>query len=503
MERRTFIRSTAAAAAALSIPTRQSLAALYQPAPQQPQDVNAITGDGKAVTLSGKAIADLRARLRGRVLLASDAGYEDARRILNPSFDKRPALIAQVTGAADVRTAVDFARENQGLLLAVKCGGHSFSGQSTCDRGMMIDLSGMRHVRVDPVAKRAVVTGGSLLGHVDHETMAYGLVTPLGTVSHTGVGGLVTGGGFGRLARRFGLAVDNLVAVDVVSADGQLRHASKDENPDLYWGVRGGGGNFGIVTSFEFRLHPMQRQVVAGSIMYPIARAKEVFGLYADYAPQAPDELQLECLIMKAPGDAPGMAGFGVCYSGSASDAERALAPIRKLGTPMADNVRAMDYVGVQKSGDVSDPRARGMYIKSGFVSQFPAALLSTIVDSFKTHPGRLTQLVFVQSGGAIARVPTEAAAFSQRAAQANMLALVGWPSGSDPAEHINWIRQYWAALEPFTRGFYSNDLDLNVVSAAQVNDNFGKNHARLVSIKNKYDPKNLFRLNANVKPTV
>ena len=499
MERRTFLRSTAAAAAALSVPRHQPLAALYRAAPRLPGDVVAVTGEGKEVTVPGKAIADLRSRLRGRVLLSADEGYDDARRILNPSFDKRPALIAQVTGAADVRAAVDFAREHQGLLLAVKCGGHSFSGQSTCDRGMMIDLSGMRHVRVDPAAKRAWVAGGSLLGHVDHETMAHGLVTPLGTVSHTGVGGLVTGGGFGRVARRFGLAIDNVTALDIVTADGQLRRASKDENPDLYWGVRGGGGNFGIVTSFEFRLHPMARQVIGGSIMYPLARAKDVLDAYADYAPKAPDELNLDCIVTQPPGNAPGMAGFSVCYSGPPSGVERALAPIRKLGTPLSDDVRVMDYVAIQKSGDLSDPRAVALYLKSGFLGEIRADLVSAIVSGFKAHPGRFTQAVLVPHAGAIGRTPNEATAFAHRGALASLLVVVGWPAGSEPTEHVNWIKQYWATLEPFTDGFYINDL--NGETAARLNATFGKNYDRLVALKKTYDPRNLFRLNPNVKP--
>lgn len=502
MERRTFIRSSVAAGAALSFTSRPTLAALYQASSQQPQDVAAITGNGKQITLSGKAIADLRSRIRGRVLLATDPGYDEARHIRNPSFDKRPALIAQVTGAADVRAAVDFARENQGLLLAVKCGGHSFSGQSTCERGLMIDLSGMRNVRVDPAARRAWVTGGSLLGQVDHETMTYGLVTPLGTVSHTGVGGLVTGGGFGRVARRFGLSVDNLMAVDIVTADGQLRHASKDENSDLYWGVRGGGGNFGVVTSFEFQLHPMQRQVVAGTIMYPIARAREVLSVYADYAPRAPDELWHECLLAQPPGNAPGMVGFSICYSGPQTGVDAALAPVRKLGTPTTEQLRAMDYVAVQKAGDDTDPRAIAAYIKNGFIPGIPADLISAIVSGFRGHPARMTQTVIVPNGGMIARVANEATAFAHRPALANLLVLTGWPHGNESTEHVNWIKQYYATLEPFTDGFYINDLDPSATSA-KINENFGVNYNRLVAIKNKYDPSNLFRLNANVKPTV
>jgi FAD/FMN-containing dehydrogenase len=502
MKRRTFIRSTLAAAAAVSIPGRRSLAAIYQEVAQDPPDVNAVTGAGREITLKGTDIAELGARLRGRLLLAGNEGYDLARQILNPSFDKHPALIAQVTGTADVRSAVDFARDHGNLLLAVKCGGHSSSGKSTCDAGMLIDLSSFRDVRVDPRARRAWVTGGSLLGQLDHESMAYGLVSPMGTVSHTGVGGLVTGGGFGRIARRFGLSIDNLVAVDVVTADGQLVHANADENPDLYWGVRGGGGNFGVVTSFEFQLHPMQRQVVGGPIFFPLDKARDVLSLYADYGPQAPDELSMDLVMFSPPGGEPGMVGFGVCYSGPANEAERALEPVRKLGTPMVDEIQAMDYVALQRSGDYDDPRAQGEYLKGGFVSEIPSDLVSAIVENFEAHPGRSTAMYFQQSGGAIGRVANDVTAFSRRDAMANMLAFVGWPYGSDPSEHIRWIKQYWTALEPFTQGFYTNDLEVDT-TLAKVKGNYRGNYDRLVQVKNKYDPGNLFRLNANVLPTV
>ncbi|UCF21044.1 MAG: FAD-dependent oxidoreductase, partial [Gemmatimonadota bacterium] len=413
MKRRTFFRSTLAAAAALSLPSRRSLAALYQEAPQDPPDVDAITGAGREITLSGKSIAELKAQLRGRLLLAGDDGYETARRVLNSGIDKRPALIAQVTGAADVRTAVDFARDNDNLLLAVKCGGHSFSGKSTCDNGMMIDLSPFRSVRVDPKARKAWVTGGSLLGQLDHESMSYDLVAPMGTVSHTGVGGLVTGGGFGRLARRFGMSIDNLVGADIVSADGAFRHANKDENPDLYWGVRGGGGNFGVVTSFEFQLHPMQRQVVGGAIVFPIARAREVMSLYADYLPQAPAELDLIYFMSESPGGRGGVVGFGVCYSGPANQAEAALAPIRKLGTPTFDGIQAIDYVALQRSGDYDDVRTHATYMKSGFVLDLPPGLVSAVVDGWQGHPQRETTVFIQPSGGVISGVANDATAFA------------------------------------------------------------------------------------------
>lgn len=499
MKRRSFVRSSLAAAAAASVPGRP-LPFRYHAAPQDPADVDAITGDGQEITLRGKAVAELRNQLHGPLLLAKSEGYDEARRILNPSFDKHPALIAQVTGTADVRTAVDFARENN-LLLAVKCGGHSFSGKSTCDLGMMIDLSPFRDVRVDPKSRRAWVTGGSLLGQLDHEAMAYDLVTPMGTVSHTGVGGLVTGGGFGRVARRFGLSVDNLTAADVVTADGQFRRASEDENPDLYWGVRGGGGNFGIVTSFQFQLHPMQRRVVGGNILWPIERARDVLSLHAEYSPRAPDDLDFGFVMVRPPGGAPGVVGFFLCYSGPENEAERVLAPIRGLGAPLIDEVTAVDYVALQRSGDISDPRARATYLKGGFINQIPMSLVDAIVEGFEGHPGRMGQVIFQQGGGAIGRVGQTDTAFSHRDTAGNLMAAVDWASGEDGSEHIAWVRQFWATLEPYTQGFYTNDHDPETTAAA-FNANYRENYARLVEIKNKYDPSNLFRLNANVQPT-
>ncbi len=513
MKRRAFVRSTLAAAAGVAVPSRSSLLARYRVATQE-ADLDAITGDGEQVTLRGRAVAELSARLRGRLLLARQEGYEQARRVLNPSFDKHPALIVQVTGTADIRAAVEFAAEHS-LLVAVKCGGHSAAGKGTCDGGMMIDLSPFRNVRVDPVARRARVTGGSLLAQVDHEAMAYGLVTPMGTVSHTGVGGLVTGGGFGRVARRFGLSIDNLTAVDVVTADGQFRRANEQENPDLFWGVRGGGGNFGIVTSFEFRLHPMQRQVLGGPILFPIERARDVLSMYAEYGPEAPDELDLLFLMIRPPeggstasavapgGLADAMVGFGVCYSGPESAADRALAPIRRLGRPLVDGIQAIDYVALQRSGDIDDPRARAWYLKSGFVPEMSAGLVTAIVEGLEGHPSRTTIILFQQGGAAIGRVPNDATAFSHRDAAGSLMLGLDWSFVDDPTEHVTWIKQFWTQLEPFTRGFYVNDGDPDAYVTDKVIATYRGNYDRLVEIKNRYDPGNLFRLNANVQPTV
>ena len=256
-------------------------------------DINAVTGDGAEVTLQRAAVKELGDSLRGNLVLPGHDVYEEARRVLNPTINRYPALIVQPKGLADIKDAVDFARESN-LLVAVKCGGHSFSGKSTCDGGMMIDLSMFRSVRVDPKRRIANVSGGSLLGDMDHDTMRFGLVTTAGTVSHTGIGGLTLGGGFGRVARRFGLALDNVLSLDVVTADGKVLRADPHENSELYWGLRGGGGNFGIVTNFDFQLHPMDREVIGGTVVFPMSEAKSVLNFYADYAANAPDDVALD-----------------------------------------------------------------------------------------------------------------------------------------------------------------------------------------------------------------
>lgn len=497
MKRRTFVRRSVAAFA-VPLASHDPLAGFYRVLSQDPGDVEAVRGDGTPVTLRGAAIKALSRDLEGPVLLARSEGYETARLVLNPTIDRHPAVIVQPTGNADVQRAVSFAAEH-GLLTAVKCGGHSFSGQSTCEKGIMIDLSRLRAVDLDPGARRVRVTGGSLLGPVDQAAQAHELVTPMGTVSHTGVGGLTTGGGFGRVARRFGLSLDNVTAVDVVTADGRLLHADDQENADLFWGVRGGGGNFGIVTSFEFRLHPMQRQVLGGSLVFPVARAAELFKAYAEIGPAAPDDLYLDFQMMYPPDGGAGTAGFNLCYSGPPSGADRAIAPLRKLGTPIRDTIGPVDYVALQRSGDFTDPRALGMYVKSGFTSEITPEMAEAVAGGFEAAPGRVTQFFTQHAGGAIGRVPVEATAFAHRYAQFNALVLVAWPNGQDPAPHMAWGRKYWADIEPFTKGFYTNEVADE--STRVINENYGPNYPRLVELKRKYDPKNLFRLNANVRP--
>ncbi len=497
MHRRRFVQSGLAAAIVASLPAKQSIAALLNLTTEVSADVPAMTGDGAQVVLKQSAVQDLSNSLRGQLLLRGDDGYDKARRVIYPEYDKYPGLIVQCAGAADVRNAVNFARADN-LLVAVKCGGHGAAGMGTCDGGMMIDLSPLRSVRVDPNARIAYVSGGSLLGHMDHETMAYGLVTTAGTVSHTGVGGLTLGGGFGRVARRFGLALDNVLEVDIITADGEFRRANKDENPDLYWGVRGGGGNFGVVTSFKFQLHPMQRQVVRARFAFPASDAKNVLNFFAEYADNARDDMYLSGRIT-ARANGIGVS-ISVLYSGPLDKADALLAPIRKAGKTTAEDVRTLDYVLVQKMGDNTDIRTVAA-TNSGFIGVITPQLVDDVISGLEPHPGGSHSVSFPPSGGAINRVAADATAFPHRDSEHNMLLRARWTLGTEGAEHRAYIEDFWKEIEPYTTGFYTNDMLEQ--TQGMVNLNYLGNYRRLVEIKNKYDPGNLFRLNANIQPSV
>ena len=499
MNRRHFLCSSVAAGVGAALPASQIYAAM-QALSTPVSDIVGVSGGGDEVVMSQAAVQELSDSLRGSLLLPGNAGYDKARKLLNPSFDKHPALVVQPTGAADVANAVDFARENN-LLVAVKCGGHSHSGKSSCDGGMQIDLSTFRHARADRLSRTAYVAGGSLLGELDHETMALGLVTTAGTVSHTGVGGLTLGGGFGRVGRRFGLALDNVKSVDIVTADGLIRHASADENPDLYWGVRGGGGNFGVATGFEFTLHPMQRQVIGGDILFPFTQAREFLGFYSEFCHEAPDELYCDAMFVSPEGSADAMCGVHVCYSGPADKADEALAPIRKLGTPIVDSVAPIDYVELQRLWDNTDPRIGGQYFKSAFVNVIPGPLADRLVDGFEARENRGLTVYFQHAGGAIGRVAAEATAFPHRKCIAAMFIATTWAENAEPDEHIKYTRAYWNTLETYTDGYYTNDTGDE--PQPMINANYQVNYERLLQIKNKFDPGNLFRLNANIKPSV
>lgn len=461
-------------------------------------EVNALTTTGKQRTIPAKELEDLAAGVRGPMLLPGSADYEEARLVLNPTIDKHPAVIVQPTGVADVSRAVQFAQHHQ-LSTAIKCGGHSSAGKGTVNGGMMIDLSRFRHVHVDPEQKIAHVSGGSLLGAMDHESLAHGLVTTAGTVSHTGVGGLATGGGFGRLGRKYGLTLDNIHAVDVVSADGVLRHASAEQNQDLYWGVRGGGSNFGVVTGFQFTLHPMQREVLRGTYIYPISRLRDALDFYAEYSAAATDEMQLDFVIANPPAGGNSFVLFSCTYCGAEERGRKLLAPFASLGKPLRQIVSMTDYEVLQRSNDSDAPRANATYLKGGFVSEITPSLIDDIVGGLQGDPRRSTNMVFQQSGGAISRVAVDATAFPHRYAQYNMMATIAWKPEQSAADHIAYLRKFWGTLAPHTHGFYTNEADDD--NSAQWNRNYQGNFARLLDIKQRYDPDNIFRLNANINP--
>lgn len=496
MKRRQFIH--ASAAASLTAGLSSSVLAALETMSQVNGDIPAITGEGTDVSLLASELQELKDSLRGRLLMSGNDGYDQARRVLNASIDRYPALIIQPSGVSDIMSAVSFANDHD-LLLAVKCGGHSPSGKSTCQGGMQLDLSSFRGARVDLPAGTCHVDGGSHLIDLDLESMAQGMVTTAGTVSHTGVGGLTTGGGFGRLARRFGLALDNVKSVDVVTANGKLLYADAQTNPDIYWGVRGGGGNFGVVTNFEFNLHPMSRKVVAGNVMFPVSEMRNVLNFYADYAANCPDELYMDFVVISQPGSSEGVVILHACYSGRADQAEAVLAPITKAGKAFQNTIASVDYTAVQQSFDNSDPRVIGQYLKGGFVSEISEGLINEMVNGFRPEFGLF--LLFQHSGGAINRIAADATAFPHRYALANMVCAVSWPLAESRDPYLAYLREYWSNMEKYTQGWYTNEVGDQ--KAAMVNKNYQGNYERLLKIKNQYDPGNLFRLNANVRPNV
>lgn len=462
-------------------------------------DVEALTTCGKQIVLRGEDVQEFATRLRGELLLKSNAGYESARQIWNGAFDRRPALIARCSGAADVMEAVKFAGERQ-LLVSVRGGGHSFSGQSVCEKGLMIDLSQLNTARVDAKRRIAIVDGGALLGALDREALAHNLATTAGTVSHTGVGGLTLGGGFGRLGRRFGLACDNVRSIDLVTAKGQLVTASREENKDLFWGLRGGGGNFGVATSFEFQLHPVSAVMLGGDLAYSFEDAPAMLQHIFDYSPQAPDELNMDVSLVRLPNDQRFM-NIDVCWSGAWAEGEKVLAAFRQLRKPMRDTVAPTPYVKLQSSGDESLAHGHKYYLKGGFVQKASPGLRDLMLAAIaEARLPVVTAVVMPPGGGAYARVKPKATAFAQRAAEHNVFLFSRWddPALSDAV--AEWTRTTWRKMEPHTRGFYVNEYNLDDVN--RVETTYGENFARLRALKDLWDPNNLFRMNANVAPS-
>ncbi len=483
MKRRAFVSSAFAVLTAASLPWQRALAAL--------------DGSGNQVTLKPSDIEDLRTSIRGQILIPGQNGYDAARHLWNGAFDRKPALIVRCAGAADVRDAIQFARSHN-LLVAVRGGGHSLSGQSVCDGGIMIDLSPMQSVRVDPVAKRACVDGGTLLGQFDREAQAFGLATTAGTVSHTGVAGLTLGGGFGRIGRRFGLACDNLIGAEVITAEGTFVKASTKENQELLWGLRGGGGNFGVVTCFEYQLHPVTPTMVGGELIFPFVKGRELLRSFADFIDGASDEMYADAMIVPTPNGR--ILALDVCHSGTPAQAEKELAQLRKIGKPLQDGLKSTTYVKLQSAADANYPHGRGYYIKSGFIHTITPKVIDTIVTYLDAGPMPTGIIGFVHQGGAIARVKPDATAFWNRNANHSVIMIGFWDDKTAADANMKWVRAGWKSVEPLTDGFYVNEL-AHDDPERRIRGAYGDNYPRLVALKKRYDPMNVFRLNANIRP--
>lgn len=460
------------------------------------------------IDLKKNAVEALQGAIRGQVLQERDAGYDEARRIWNATIDRHPAVIVRCAGVADVRRAVRFAREND-LLLAVRGGGHNIAGSAVCDGGLVIDLSPMKSVRVDPLACRAYVEPGVTLGEFDHEAQAFGLATPLGINSTTGVAGLTLGGGFGWLSRKYGMSVDNLLAADVVTADGELVHADAVHADDLFWAIRGGGGNFGVVTMFEFGLHRVGPEVYGGLFVLPIEQASEALRKYGAATDAMPDELSVWAVMRLAPplpflpADVYGkpVIVFALCYTGPVGDGARATEIVRSFGTPCGEHLGPMPYTAWQKAFDpLLAPGSRN-YWKSHNFADLPAGLIDAALDAIARLPSAQCEIFFGQVGGATCRVPLEATAYSSRDAKYVMNVHSRWDDPSEDARCIEWARNYFEAAAPFALGsVYVNFLTQE--EGARVNAAYGPNYERLVAAKTRYDPGNLFRHNQNIEPS-
>jgi FAD/FMN-containing dehydrogenase len=486
MDRRQFCRSAIAAGVATSTP--------WLSACRREPGIAAISLDGSDIELSAAAIRELDEALTGMVLLADHPEYEAARKIWNGMHDKRPALIARCLAAEDVSHAVNFARDNN-VLLAVRGGGHSWPGKSTCDGGMMIDLSQMKTVRVDRGERRALVPGGTLLQGLDNAAREHGLITTAGVVSHTGVAGFTLGGGYGRLNRKFGLAIDNLRSAEIVTADGQIRRISQEEEPDLFWAIRGGGGNFGVVTEFEFELYPLPLEVLSGSIVWPVTQARDVLDFYAGWYAGLSDDLYVGPFMATTP-EGQGIIGMEVVYAGDPRAGQREVAPLLRIGKPMNNGVTVQDYMIMQTQSDEAAHWGIRSYAKNGMVKDITPALVDAMIEAYRPDPR--VALFSHTAGGAVARVDELATAFPHRRAATMLVFASFWTDPAQDEEGTALTREWYSQLEPHMGGYYQNiEFEVDATAAG----NYGPAYPRLTEVKGRYDPTNLFRLNSNVKP--
>jgi FAD/FMN-containing dehydrogenase len=454
-----------------------------------------------------EAVTEFGAALRGELVVPDDEGYDEARSVWNGMIDKHPALIVRCAGTADVISTVRFAEEH-GLPISVKGGGHNIAGRAVEDDALMVDLSQMDAVRVDPDAKTARVEPGVVLNELDHETQAFGLATPAGYNSTTGIAGLTLGGGWGWLSRKYGLTVDNLISADVVTAEGELVHASEGENEDLFWGLRGGGGNFGIVTSFEFQLHGVGPEVLSGPIVHPFEDTEMVLKEHRRLAAEAPDEVAVWFVIRHAPpmpfvpeewhGEK--VIILAAFYTGEMSDGEQALQPWRDIGDPIVDAVGPHPYTGWQQAFDGLAPAGNRNYWKSHNFEEMTDGMIETFVAFGETIPSELTEIACAQLGGAINERPVEATAYPHRDAEFVMNLHTQWEDPEQDDECIAWARDMHEAMTPHaTGGVYTNFVPEEDGDQRAA---YRENYDRLVEVKDKWDPENVFRLNHNVEPS-
>ena len=464
-------------------------------------DLNFATISGDYTVIGEAAVEDFRNSLHGDSLRSGDAGYDRVRRIWNAMIDKRPALIARCSGTADVINSVNFAREH-GLLISVRGGGHNFPGNSVCNDGLMIDLSLMTGVRVDPEAKTVRAQGGTKWGALDHETQAFGLATPGGTDPDTGIAGLTLGGGIGWLSGSYGLSCDNLISADVVTAAGRSLTASADENSDLLWALRGGGGNFGVVTSFEYRLHPVGPMVLAGYLVYSYDKVREFFALINDFTANMPDEMNIITFLTTLPEGGGKACRILLCYYGPIEEGERIIRPLQEFGPPMSDEVRPMTYAEAQSLALA--PQGRQNYLKSHFMSQVSDDALEITLDFFNRVTSPLSSVLFQYLGNAARRVPANETAFGHRGARCEWAANVVFLDPGESEVHIRWVRDFASALSPFSSGAYVNQVGTEAEEGeAAIQAAFGDNFQRLADLKQKYDPTNLFSHNQNIRPRI
>jgi FAD/FMN-containing dehydrogenase len=452
-------------------------------------------------TAVASAITELIPSFSGRLIQPDDASFDEARRVHNGMIDKRPAIVARCLGSADVVDALSLARK-LGLDVAVRGGGHNVGGRGTIDGGLLVDLSLMKGLHVDPKARTARAEGGTLWKEFNRATQQHGLATTGGVISTTGVAGLTLGGGLGYLMAKHGMALDNLLSVDLVTASGRLVRAAADENPDLFWAVRGGGGNFGIATSFEFTLHPISPVITGGLVAHPVSNARDVLRLFRAEAAKSSDDLMLLAGLITGPDGVTKLAAIVACHVGAPTEAEAALRPIKQFGSPVMDVIGPMPYVAINGMLDASLPRGARNYWKSHFLEQLTDGAIDAAIERFASCPSPMTQVLFEHFHGAASRVPATHTAYALRKTGFNMLLLSQWMDVADDNRCVSWTRESYKTLQSFVGpNRYLNYLDHDDGDDATLAAVYGPNLDRLRKIKAKYDPDNVFRHNVNIKP--